>query len=48
MDPQPIPDDKDGCQEEKEPAENLDDDVADESELHAVEADVDIAPKEKW
>ena len=44
VNPEPIPDDKDGSQEEEDSTEHFDDDVADEGELHAVEADVDFAP----
>ena len=39
-----IPDDKDCCQEEEHSPDDLDDDVADEGKLHAVIADVDVAP----
>ena len=44
MDPEPVSDEEDGCEEEEEAADDFDDDVPDQSELHAVVADVDVAP----
>ena len=44
MDSKTVPDDEEGCQEEEDSAENLDNDVADEGELHAVVPDINVTP----
>jgi hypothetical protein len=44
VNPEPVPDEEDGRQKEKQSAEDFDHHVADQSILHAVISDVNVAP----
>jgi hypothetical protein len=45
VNPEPVPDEEDGRQKEKQSAEDFDHHVADQSILHAVISDVNVAPE---
>ena len=45
MNPEPVPDEEDGRQKEKQSAEDFDHHVADQSILHAVISNVNVAPE---
>jgi hypothetical protein len=44
VNPEPVPDEEDRRQKEKQSAEDFDHHVADQSILHAVISDVNVAP----
>jgi hypothetical protein len=45
VNPEPVPDEEDRRQKEKQPAEDFDHHVADQSILHAVISNVNVAPE---